>query len=157
MTIIHGDKAMHTTWILAADSSRARIFEELDAEHHLQEIEDFANPAAQAREDELLTGKPYRRNFSKGALGGTHDGEAETDPIEHENQVFSREIGQFLERARSEQRYDKLCVIAPPKFLGLLRQHLGKEVQKSLQEEIVSDVSWFGEKEIEKFVQEKLH
>ncbi|RJG00835.1 host attachment protein [Noviherbaspirillum sedimenti] len=148
---------MQTTWILAADSSRVRIFQELDAEHHLQEVQDFANPAGHAKGEELLTGNPERRNMSKGTLGGTHDGQAETSPIEHENIQFSKEIGDYLEQARSEQRFDRLCVIAAPHFLGLLRQNLSKEAQKLVQAEIDKDIAWFDKTDIEKFVQNWQH
>ena len=144
---------MQTTWILAADSSRVRIFQELDAEHHLQEVQDFANPAGHAQDKELLTGRPERRNMSKGALGGTHDGQAETLPVEHENAVFSKEIGDYLEQARSQHRFDRLCVIAAPKFLGLLRQNLSKEAQKLVDQEIDKDIARWDKTEIERFVQ----
>lgn len=148
---------MQTTWILAADSSRVRIFQELDAEHHLQEIEDFAHPAGHAKGEELLTGKPERRNMSKGALGGTHDGQPETSPIEHENIQFSKEVGDYLEKARNEQRFDRLCVIAAPKFLGLLRQNLSKEAQKLVEDEIDKDIARWDKNEIERFVQNWRH
>jgi len=148
---------MQTTWILAADSSRVRIFEELDAEHHLQEIEDFAHPAGHAKGEELLTGNPSRRNFGKGALGGTHDGEAETGVIAHENDVFSKAVTDYLEKARNEHRFDRLCLIAAPRFLGLLRQHLSKEAQKLVEQEIDKDIAWFNKTEIEQFVQNLRH
>lgn len=148
---------MQTTWIVAADSSRVRIFEELDAEHHLQEVQDFANPAGHAQEQELLTGKPYRRNMSKGDLGGTHDGQPETDPVEHENIKFSKDVDAYLDKARNEHRFDRLRVIAAPHFLGLLRQNLSKETQKLVEEEIDKDISWFDKNEIEKFVQNLHH
>jgi protein required for attachment to host cells len=149
---------MQTTWILAADSSRARIFEELDEAHHLKEIEDFSNAAGHTQQMDLLEDEPERRNFGKGGRGGSiHDGEPETDPVTHENEIFSKEISKFLNKACRERRYDKLCVIAPPKFLGLLRQNLNKETRKAVEKEIVNDVSRFDEKEIELFVQNRIH
>ncbi len=148
---------MHTTWILAADSSRARIFEEMDEEHHLLEVQDFANPAGHAQDQELLTDKPERRKVPQGAIGSAHDGEAAVSPVEHENIRFSREIGDYLERARSQQRFDRLYVIAAPKFLGLLRQNLSKESQKLIEEEIDKNIAWFDKHEIEKFVQNRPH
>ncbi len=148
---------MQTTWIVAADSSRARIFEELDEEHHLLEVRDFANPAGRANQGDLLTDVPDRRNFPKGAQGGTHDGEPAQDAIEHANEMFSKAVGEYLERARNDHLFDRLCVIAPPKFLGLLRQNLSKEAQKMVEEEIDKDISWFEKNEIEKFIQNLPH
>lgn len=149
---------MQTTWILAADSSRARIFEEVDEEHHLKEIEDIANPAGHAQQLDLLEDEPERRNLGKGGRSGNvHAGEPETDPVTHENKVFSKTVGKYLNKARNEHRYDKLCVIAPPKFMGLLRQNLNKETRKSSEEEIVNDVAKFDMKEIEQFMKNKIH
>jgi protein required for attachment to host cells len=147
---------MQTTWILAADSSRVRIFEEMDAQHHLREIQDFAHPAGHAQDRDLET-DAKGRYFGKGERVIGHTAEPNTDPVEHENELFSKSIGDFLDKARNEHRYDKLCVIAPPKFLGLLRQNMSKEAQKLVEEEIVKDVSWFDEKEIERFVQDRRH
>lgn len=144
---------MQTTWILAADSSRVRIFQEMDAQHHLEEVQDFANPAGRAQDRDLLTDAPERRKVPQGAVGSTHDGEPETDAVTHENEKFSRDVGDFLEKARNEQRYDKLCLIASPKFLGLLRQNLSKESQKLVEKEIDKNISWFDKREIEQFVQ----
>ena len=50
---------MQTTWILAADSSRARIFEVAEKDRRLLEIQDFVNPEARMSEREFYqTGKP---------------------------------------------------------------------------------------------------
>lgn len=152
---------MQTTWILAADGYRARIFEEIDEEHHLMEIEDLANPAGKAQGREVLTGAPLRRNSGKGGRfgkGGTgnrgsiHDGQPETDPLEHENEEFSKAISDFLDHAHHEHRFEKLYVIAPPKFLGLLRKNLSEEAQKLVADEIDKDISWYDRNSIEEFV-----
>ncbi|HEY8100211.1 MAG TPA: host attachment protein [Burkholderiaceae bacterium] len=142
---------MQTIWILAADNSRVRVFQELDHEHHLQEIQDFANPAGHASGRELETDSKGRY-YGKGERSQAHTAEPDVDPIQHENELFSKEIGEFLDKARNEHRYDKLHVIAPPKFLGLLRKNLNKETQKLVGEEIVKDISWQGKHEIEAFV-----
>ena len=46
---------MRTTWILIADSSRARIFEKKEHEKHLEEVEDFVDSAGRATSNELGT------------------------------------------------------------------------------------------------------
>ena len=48
---------MATTWIVAADSARARVLQVADREKHLIEIEDFINPEGRLNEREL-TGAP---------------------------------------------------------------------------------------------------
>ncbi|HEU4922227.1 MAG TPA: host attachment protein, partial [Burkholderiales bacterium] len=46
---------MATTWIVAADDSRARVLQVTDRERHLTEIQDLVNPAGRAQDRELQT------------------------------------------------------------------------------------------------------
>jgi protein required for attachment to host cells len=41
--------------------------------------------------------------------------------------------------------------VAPPKFLGLLRKELGKEVEKCVVEELDKDLAWFNARELESY------
>lgn len=65
---------------------------------------------------------------------------------------FARELGQRLNQARSEQRYDCLCLIAAPAFLGLLRGHLDKDTLKLLRAEIAMDIAGFALQDMEECV-----
>ncbi len=57
---------MATTWIIAADESRARVLQVLDREQRLAEIEDLVNPAGRAQDRELQTDAEPRFNGSQG-------------------------------------------------------------------------------------------
>jgi len=46
---------MTTTWIIAADSSRARILQVTDRDEHLEEIEDLLNPEGRVHDRELVS------------------------------------------------------------------------------------------------------
>ena len=65
--------------------------------------------------------------------------------------TFAKEVGRYLDKARTEHRYDQLVLVAPPKFLGALRKELHKEVEKLVSEELPKDLSWFNAREIEKY------
>jgi protein required for attachment to host cells len=142
---------MSTTWVIAADSSRVRIFEMSASDQHLQEIEDLANPQGRATNRDLRT-DGYGRYYGKGERQQAHTAPPHVDAVQHETELFSKKLGEYLDKARTEHRYDKLCLIAPPKFLGLIRQNLSKEAQKLVEEEMVKDVSWFDAKDIEKYI-----
>lgn len=149
---------MQTTWIVAADSSRARIFEIQGDQDHLREVYDFANPSGRAHNREIESAK-HNRFFA--TPEGTH-GEGDTyeprvDPVEHETELFSKEVSHFLDQACSEHRYDRLCLIAYPKFLGLMRQNLSKETRKLVEDEVPKDISWQDTREIEDYVRNRLH
>lgn len=147
---------MQTTWIVAADSSRARIFEVHGEQEHLREIEDFVNPAGRSSDRELRMDVPGRF-FGKGERSQGHRAEQEVEPEEHETEQFSKQLCEFLDRAGFEHRYEKLCLIAFPKFLGLMRKNMSKETQRLIEDEVPKDISWEDTREIEDYVRNKLH
>lgn len=149
---------MQTTWIVAADSSRARIFEVHGQEDHLQEVYDFANPAGRASTQQI---ESDRRSRFFATPEGSH-GEGDTyqprvEAIEHETDLFSKEVSDFLDQAGMEHRYDKLCLIAYPKFLGMMRKNLSKATQRLVEDEVAKDISWRDTRDIEDYVRNRLH
>jgi protein required for attachment to host cells len=66
--------------------------------------------------------------------------------------VFAKQIGRYLEQARQQQRYDELVLIAPPKFLGVLRKELDNEVEKLVADELPKDLSWFNGRDLERYL-----
>src|SRR5689334_10035156 len=77
---------MATTWILAADSSRARILQVLDREHRLAEIEDLYNPSARLNEREMTSDAEPR---FRGSDGPGSDREAK-GAVEHAVETFAK-------------------------------------------------------------------
>ncbi|BBM05348.1 hypothetical protein HAALTHF_12160n [Vreelandella aquamarina] len=49
---------------------------------------------------------------------------------QHENELFAKEVAQRLYSARVSNSMEKLIIVAPPKFLGLLREKLDPPTQK---------------------------
>ena len=139
---------MATTWIIAADESRARVLQVLDREQRLTEVDDLVNPGGRAQDRDLQTDAEPRFNGSQG--GPPSDGERQ-GAVEHSARTFAKEVGRYLDKARNEHRYDQLVLVAPPKFLGALRKELHKEVEKLVTEELPNDLSWFNAREIERY------
>ncbi len=132
-----------TTWIVVADSSRARIFETPNRGHQINEIMDMVNlPGREAMQDiETDHHGRFRTAGAAGAPNGSHSiGRAE-HPAEHEIELFAKRLGAYVDKARKQVRYDQLCLVAPPRFLGLLRGNLAKESHKLLRREIAKDLS----------------
>ena len=142
---------MPTTWIMAADSSRARIFEIADPERRLREIGEFNHPEGRANNRELISDADGRFSAKHVGPGGDSSGQRVT-PVEHETELFSKTLARYLDKARNEHRYEKLYLIAPPEFLGLMRENLSKEVRKLTAEEINKDLSWFDARDIERHI-----
>lgn len=146
---------MQTTWVIAADSSRARIFEMGEDKEHLREIEDMVNPEGRQVGREIQTAPDGRF----GSKGGTqaHTSQPQSTPREHDVEMFSKQLGHFLDEACDQHRFDSLCVIAPPKFLGLIRDNLGDAARKAVQEEIPKDIAWFESHDIEQYLRDRPH
>jgi protein required for attachment to host cells len=148
---------MANTWIVAADSSRAR-FLQVAGRGQLVEIESLLNPDGRMDERELITdahprfsghggiGKPGARSTS-----GPGSDRQETSAQEHATDLFAKRVGVYLDKARTEHRYDKLVLVAPPKFLGALRKELGKEVEKLVVDELPKDLSSLSEAQLERY------
>jgi protein required for attachment to host cells len=147
---------MQTTWFVVADSSRVRIFEMDEPERHLHEIEDMANPQGRATNRDLRT-DGYGRYYGKGEREQGHTAPPHVDAVEHETELFSKKVGEYLDKARNEHRYEKLCLIAPPKFMGLIRQNLSKEAQKLVEEEMLKDISGMDVHRIEEYINNHKH
>jgi protein required for attachment to host cells len=138
---------MTTTWIIAADSSRARILQVTDRQRALAEVEDLLNPEGRVHDRELISDAHAR--FSGPAGRGPGSDREEMSATEHAIELFAKRVGDYLDKARTAHRYDRLHLIAPPKFLGQLRKELGKEVQKLVAVELPKDLSWLNTREIE--------
>jgi protein required for attachment to host cells len=136
---------MKTTWIIAADSSRARILQVMDRDARLAEVEDFQNPDGRAHDRDLMEDGHARFH---GTSGPGSDRE-EMAPSEHATELFAKRVCDYLDQARNAHRYDRLHLVAPPKFLGQLRKELGSEVQKLVTDELPKDLSWLSTRDIE--------
>ena len=137
---------MTTTWIVAADSSRARVLQVADREEKLVEVEDLVNPEGRMNDRELTSDAHPRL---RGTSGPGSDRQ-EMSAVEHQVELFAKRIGEHLEKARTDHRYDRLCLVAPPRFLGALRKELTHEVRKLVAEELPKDLSWLSARELER-------
>lgn len=141
---------MQTTWVVAADASRARIFRML-GRNHIEEIEDFIHKEGRQKDRELRT-DAIGQYSARGAPASGGDLIERTEPTEHEAEIFSRTLGGYLDKARTDHKYDHLCLIAPPRFLGLLRKSLSKEALRMVDKEVPKDISWFNPRDIESYI-----
>jgi protein required for attachment to host cells len=62
---------------------------------------------------------------------------------EHEAESFAREISGFLLKSMQERRFQKLTLIAAPKFLGALRTFLDPQLKSLVGQELDKDYTHF--------------
>ena len=144
------DTMAATSWILVADGSRARIFEAGAREERITEIADLANPQGKSSDNELASYSPGE------GRPGPRTSTQENSSADHTVDLFSKYLARYLEKARTEHRYERVYLIAAPEFLGRLRQDLTAEVRKLVADELDKDISWFNARDIELYVRKAL-
>jgi protein required for attachment to host cells len=132
---------MDTEWILVADSAQARLFSRRAARAALVEQQDWVHPESRLHGRELERDRPGRVFASHGY--GQSDTQERGAPHRREAERFAAELAEVLDRARAENRFDHLVLVAEPRFLGLLRDHLAGEtadrVTRSLDVELTQE------------------
>ena len=114
-----------TTWVLVADTSRARIFSAEKPASPLQEIRDLTHPEARLHEGDLVTDKVGNDQVHK------QDGADK----------FASQVCSELDAARGGGEFRKLYVVAAPAFLGLLRKHQSAPLKQMVAGEVDKNLS----------------
>lgn len=138
--------------IVVADEANARFYdlerraELLPGRGVLQVAVNLADPAAHLHDRDFKSDRPGRvydhaaaPNGRRGATahhatGGDHR------PREVEAQAFARRIAMRLQQDCALGAPEHLVLVAPPRFLGLLRQALPESISKLVVEEIHKDL-----------------
>jgi protein required for attachment to host cells len=118
-----------TLWILIADESRARVFSRSAKGAALHEVEGFVHPKGRMRDADLVTDRPGRvRTGLRGESVTTMS--PHNDPKTVEAGRFAAELARSLRTALDKSEFDLLALVAPPKFLGLLRGELDEGLRR---------------------------
>jgi protein required for attachment to host cells len=144
---------MKLTWILIADSTRARIFTADTPSSPLEEIEDFSHNEGRLHDREMTSDLPGK---IKSAGAGGHTFEQPTDPKKHEADTFAQRVVHYLEDAHNANRFEQLLIVAAPAFLGLLRSHLPEQIKKQVRFELDKDITMQSIAEIRQHLPEYL-
>jgi protein required for attachment to host cells len=135
------------TRVIVADNARARIFVSHDVIRHLEEHSDFVHPEAHLSNQDLVADAPGKSRDSPGLL------DYSTSPRDHEAQVFARLLARHLKEMHNRQHFEQLILIAPPKFLGLLRKELPGPLDRILARSIDKDLTRASVGEIIDYIQ----
>lgn len=128
---------MEATWILVADSARARLFTIDRPRGPLTETAGYANPQDRLRDQDLETDAPGRgagNGGSRFAVG--HEAGAKA----HYAEQFARELAEVLAKSRAAGDFVRLYVMAAPNFLGSLRRFLDRATSGCIVQSFPKDV-----------------
>ena len=128
-----------TIWILVADGARARLLVHDPSEKAYQPALDREFIGTNLASRDIASDRGGR------ALGGdrsaSHGVQPKSDPHRHEEEMFAREIAIALEKARKDDAFDQLIVVAPPRILGVLRSVFTKPLQERIKAELNKDLT----------------
>ncbi len=130
---------MKNMWIIVADEARARIFSADSPSGDWFEQDDLVAPDARLRDRELASD---RSGHGVGTGGQGHAFSQRHTPKEQAAAHFAERIARALTDGASNQSFQELVLIAPPRFLGLLRDALPERISRlvvhTLARELVS-------------------
>ena len=148
---------MDATWVVTANASRARFFSQADSSASLEEVEDMINSGARLRTEESESDKigPTSAGKSMHNTGGATPNKAyepHQTPVEHQTELFARNVAEFLLKNQQQGRFRQLCIVASPQFLGILRQQLHANVSSAVSLEINKDYTQTSPAELQEHI-----
>ena len=142
---------MTTTWILSANRSNASLFESDWPGKSMRRLQDISHPKGRLQNKDINTDKPGRSFDSMGQ--GRHSMGSDQDPIDHVAQQYASQLAELLNKGRLTNAYEKLVLIAEPKFLGILRAALDKNTALLVVQSINKELLDVKEEDLEKYLQ----
>jgi len=133
------------TWVVVANSSRARLFESRGPGGSLALLREFEHPESRAKGGELVSDRPGHTATDQGRRTAL---DPDTEPKRVAQEQFARELGHALEQGRVQNRYAGLVLVASAPFLGILRAELPDGVKKQVREAIDKDYTALVEREL---------
>jgi protein required for attachment to host cells len=151
-------------WIVVANNAKARIFTltppapRLKDPQALQyslgelppsrlvELEALEHPQGRLKSQAIDADRAGRTFQSAGRK--RHAMSREVDPKKQEAIAFAKRVAERLEGARRQGEIDRLILVAAPEFLGLLRDHVGAELRRLIDQEFSLDLAQLSPDEI---------
>jgi protein required for attachment to host cells len=140
---------MNRTWILVADSARARLFslDEDDDDKEWIMTQAFSNPAGAAKGTELMADRPGRSHHA--ASQNHRSGmEPHTRPRDVEERHFAHSLARVVDKGVATGTCGRIVLVAPPHFLGLLREELGDQATKRVVTTLSKDFTSMSTQEL---------
>ncbi len=141
---------MATTWVLVADSSRARLFSADHACAPLREIGDYLNPQGRVRTRDLVADRHGRSS------GNGPNLDDEVAPRRQLALLFDKCISAELKIGRASGLFRRLYIAAAPAFLGLLRDKLDARTADLVVETVNKDLTQLPSRRIRQHLPERL-
>lgn len=135
------------TYILVSDGSKARIYASDMNKHNLRLINTLSLETARMHSHDLGSKKPH-------GIFERNRPEAKVDLHAKAKKDFARHIASLLNNGVIAHEFQKLILIAPPKFLGSLHSMLTKGTIDLVIKEIKKDLTGSDEQNLKNYIWE---
>ena len=113
---------MSTTWILVAERSRATVYEHQPETAGLTVKQTISNPDGRLESHDIGADRKGRSFDGHGVVGSAL--EPQHTPAENVADHFAHHLAETLREGRNLHAFERLVMVAEPKFLGRLRGQL---------------------------------
>ncbi len=130
------------TRVVVADNTRARVFSAPDSLRRLVEQEGFIHSEAHLSNQELVSDAAGRSRDLHGTL------DPATSAKDHQRHRFAKGLAKHLKAQYEQSHFDRLVLVAPPKFLGMLHKELPKPVDQLVVATVGKNLTGASEEEL---------
>ncbi len=136
------------TWIVVSDKSQTRIFEKKQQAKEWEKIDVIPQQAQEG---------PPPHNKGVATTGSNFGTRALVDEEGMERRRYDHyyaEVSDYLNKARTQQKYADMFLVASKEVLGNLRERLDKETHKQVKKTINKDLAHYNQRELEEYLRE---
>jgi len=126
-------------WVLVADGGTAHIVELRRKPAEFHEVQKLVSETRHQPSRDLMSDASGRSFHAQGP--SSHSKLPRSDAHELAKDVFSRKLVGKLEQAANLKAFELLAIIADPKTLGRLRQHMSKSLAARVTDELNLDLA----------------
>jgi protein required for attachment to host cells len=134
-----------TTWILVANSSKAKLFANNGPKKGLQLLKEVEHPESRQKNAELVTDRAGHMQSTGNGHGAR---QPQTEPKTNEARHFAQELARELIHGRSTNQYGRAILVAPPAFMGLINGLLDAPTSQLVTDRFEKDYTKANEKEL---------
>lgn len=150
--------SLKTSWIVVADASHAHVYRAREKNQPWTLVTTLDHPAARERNQDLVSDRPGRTQQSPGHTGdgkGSRSGmEASLTAKQAEQLHFAAELVSYLQTHWNGKEFQSLVVVAPPHFLGILREKMPAALSKCIAAEVDKNYTHLSEKDLRSQLQD---
>ena len=129
---------MSKNWVVVANRTGARIFENLGPGSGLTRLQELSHPEGRLRDQDLVSDDKGRTHDRAGQ--GSHKVEPPESASDHEDRRFAHDLAQELKKGLEKHHFTRLFLVAEAGFQGDIKAALDKKCASLLQGALNKDL-----------------